>query len=280
MSAKKNSKQQMRKLLFIDTNIWLDFYRSKNDATIALLEHVERIKDDVIVTFQLESEFKNNRQRVIAETYKTLKVESNIGRPAIFSDAQTAAMIQKNLDQAKKRVTQLKERLGKLLDNPAQHDRVYQVCQRIFHRSDSIVLTREMKDRRAIRHKARTRFLHGLPPRKQSDTSYGDAFNWEWVLLCAERESAELVIVSRDADYGLTLNDKSYINDHLRHEFSDRVSRKRGLYLFESLAKALKSHFNIAVTPQEEAAEEEIVAVTSNSASRLALDPDLPELGS
>jgi len=28
------------KLLFIDTNVWLDFYRAQNDAGLKLLNHV------------------------------------------------------------------------------------------------------------------------------------------------------------------------------------------------------------------------------------------------
>lgn len=248
----------MRKLLFIDTNIWLDFYRVRNDAAVTLLNHVEAIVNDVIVTYQVESEFKKNRQAVIVETYNSLKIDTNVGRPAIFADAQASANITKGLATAKKGVTGLKSRLGKLLDNPTQHDKVYQSCQRIFHRDASIVLTRENPVRRALRHRARTRFLHGLPPRKKNDTSFGDSFNWEWIVSCAINEIAEIVIVSRDADFGLSFNGKSYVNDHLRHEFQERVSKKRNLFLYDNLSRALKEHFAIPITHEEESAEKEI----------------------
>ncbi len=249
----------MRKLLFIDTNIWLDFYRVRNDAAVKLLDHVEAIMHDVIVTYQVEAEFKKNRQMVISETYKSLKVDTNVGRPAIFADAKASANITKGLDRAKKGVDRLKQQLGKLLEDPTQNDKVYKSCQRVFHQNSSIVLTRDNPERRGLRHRARTRFLHGLPPRKKDDTSFGDSFNWEWILACANRESAEVVIVSRDADFGLTFNGKSYVNDHLRHEFSDRVSQKRALFLYDNLSRALKEHFAIQVTQDEEKAEKEIV---------------------
>ena len=87
-----------------------------------------------------------------------------------------------------------------------------------------------------------------------------------------------MVIVSRDADYGLTLNGKSYINDHLRHEFSERVSKKRGLYLYDSLARALKEHFQIPVTPQEEAAEKDIAAPVAEKSEKVDWIAKLAEL--
>ena len=150
------------------------------------------------------------------------------------------------------------------MENPTVHDPVYKVCQRVFHKKDDLALRRDMPIRRAIRRLAYRRFLHGCPPRKRSDTSIGDAFNWEWMVHCATEQKAGLVIVTRDTDYGATVGDKCYINDHLRQEFSDRVSRKRDLLLYPSLSDALKL-FEVAVTPQEEQAEKELTSTRSGS---------------
>lgn len=87
-------------LLFIDTNIWLDFYRSRNDASLALLDHVEAVADRVIVTYQLESEFKKNRQNAILEGMQELKAPAQIPRPAIFSDAKATAILNRSLKEA------------------------------------------------------------------------------------------------------------------------------------------------------------------------------------
>ncbi len=91
---------------------------------------------------------------------------------------------------------------------------------------------------------------------------------------CAVAENAELVIVSRDSDFGAVFEDKVYVNDHLRQEFSERVSHKRKLLLLTRLSEALK-HFAIAVTPQEVEAEAEfekgkIVSDVSRGESRFA----------
>jgi hypothetical protein len=245
-------------LLFIDTNIWLDFYRARNETGLQLLRRIEKIADKLVVTYQLESEFKKNRQAAIYEGMKQLKEPPQIPSPGIFSDATATRVMTRNLREAGKRAKRLHARLIRALEDPAQHDPIYQVCQRVFQKADDLTLTRDNPIRRSVRRAAYRRLLHGCPPGKRGDTSYGDAFNWEWMVNCAIKQAAGLVIVSRDSDYGITIENKSYINDHLRHEFSDRVSRKRKLLLFTSLSEALKT-FDVAVSKQEERAEQELL---------------------
>jgi hypothetical protein len=245
-------------LLFIDTNIWLDFYRARNETALQLLGRVEKIADKLVVTYQLESEFKKNRQAAILEGMKQLKEPSQIPSPGIFSNAAATRVMANNLKEAGKRAKHLQARLIRALEDPAQHDPVYQVCQRVFQKSDDLTLTRDNPIKRSIRRAAYRRLLHGCPPGKKGDTSYGDAFNWEWMVYSASKQQAGLVIVSRDADYGITIENKSYINDHLRHEFSDRVSRKRTLVLYTSLSEALKA-FDVAVPEKEEQLEKELL---------------------
>jgi PIN domain len=246
-------------LLFVDANIWLDFYRVRNDTGLRLLGHVEALADHLIVTYQLENEFKRNRQSVMLEGMQELKAPQQIPRPGIFSDAAAARMIAKNVREADKRVKKLRERMVRALKNPAMYDPVYKSCQRLFQKTNDLTLRRDNPLRRIIRRRAFRRFLHGCPPRKRNDTSIGDAFNWEWMVYCATEQTADLVIVSRDSDYGITIDNKdSYINDALRQEFSERVSRKRKLRLYSRLSDALKL-FNVAVTAQEEESEAELV---------------------
>jgi hypothetical protein len=252
---------KLQKLLFIDTNIWLDFYRARNETGLVLLQHAESVASKIIVTFQLESEFKKNRQTAILEGMQELKAPAQIPRPGIFSDAIASAVLSKSIKEADKRVKSLKAKLTKVLENPAVHDPVYKACQRIFHRTDNLVLTREDKLRHVIRRKAFRRFLHGCPPRKKNDTSIGDAINWEWMIHCANVNNAELVIVTRDSDYGIHFENRAYVNDHLKQEFAERVSKKRKLLLYSRLSDALR-HFEVPVTKQEEEAESELIVET------------------
>ena len=240
-------------LLFVDTNIWLDFYRARNENDLKLLKRMGAVKDQLIVTYQLEIEFNANRQRVMVESLTQLKDPEAIPRLGMFSDARDTAMITHNLKDAKKRTTRLRDQLIRALGNP-ERDAVYQLCQRLFQRSSPLNLERNNLIRRSIRRSAYRRFLHGCPPRKRGDTSYGDAFNWEWMLFCAAQQKTGLVIVSRDSDYGITIKNKSYVNDHLRLEFRDRVGRRRPLLLFERVSDALGS-FDVPVSAQEKEAE-------------------------
>ena len=267
--AKAKKKSKMPKLLFIDANIWLDFYRGKSEAALDLLRHIETVGDRLIVTYQLEMEYKKNRQVAILDGMKVLIPPPPMTRLGVFSLAKELAAEQRAAKQAQARVTKLKKRLLRILEKPATHDEVYKVTQRLFHRDAPIVLTREDPVRRAIRNRAWRRFLMGYPPRKASDTSFGDAINWEWMIECCNSEAAELVIVSRDSDYGVDHNNVAYINDFLRHEFSDRVSRKREVLLCRRLSEALK-HFEVAVTEAEENEESALITASNTAKSSAA----------
>lgn len=55
-------------LLFVDTNVMLDFYRiRKSDISTKYLEQLELCKDRLIVGAQVEMEYKKHRQRVLVE---------------------------------------------------------------------------------------------------------------------------------------------------------------------------------------------------------------------
>ncbi len=246
------------KLLFVDTNVFLDFYRSRSDAALPLLKHVEAVAERLVMTYQIESEFKKNRQAAIQEGLAELKAPQGAPRLGIFSDAKASKAMSKDLERAGKRTTALKSRLTLALTEPSKSDPVYQICQRLFRQENALALTREDKRRHLIRRKAFKRFIHGCPPRKKNDTSIGDAFNWEWMLHCAVDKNADLYIVSRDSDYGITVQNSAYVNDHLRQEFADRVNQKGKIKLFTRLSEALK-HFQIVVTKEEQEVEQELV---------------------
>lgn len=256
----------IQKLLFIDTNIWLDFYRARNETYLELLARIEQISNRIIVTYQLETEYKANRQVAILEGLGMLKAPASVPRVGVLSNAKAFEMLGKDIAKAADRVKKLEAKLIKLLAKPTQHDPVYQACQRIFHKNDALVLTRDDERKILIRERAHRRFMHGCPPRKRNDTSFGDAINWEWMVLCAEELNAELVIVSRDTDYGVTFKGNSYINDHLRQEFSNRVSQQRGLALYTKVSDALK-HFHVAVTNAQVAAEQDLLDTEPSTAA-------------
>jgi hypothetical protein len=187
------------------------------------------------------------------EGIKELKAPPRLATHGIFSEAKAARMIEKSRDVIEKRLGRLRSKLQRALADPVQHDPVYQTCQRIFQRDSKLVLgiDSDRRLKRLIRERAMRRFYLGCPPRKQGETSIGDAVNWEWMVYCTQENDAELVILTRDQDYGVMLGEKLYLNDHLKQEFKERVSQKRDVQLFTRASQALKP-FHVKVPKEVE----------------------------
>jgi hypothetical protein len=176
----------------------------------------------------------------------------------MFSNSSETEILGKNIKDADMQVNALKEKMRHLLDDPDRNDPVYKICQRCFHKTDKITLSRDTEVKRSIKRRAFRRFLYGYPPRKRDDTSIGDAINWEWIVECASACQSEIHIVSRDADYGITLEEKSYLNDQLLQEFKERISQERKIQFHTKVTEALKL-FAVTVTKAEEKEEMEVL---------------------
>jgi len=254
--------REMDALLFIDTNIFLDFYRDrKSDVSTKFLKEIEHCKDRLILGSQLEMEYKKNRQVVILETLGKFGSPdwNKLSPPALISELQASKMIKKHQKEIGTQQKKVAEKIQKILKNPGANDDVYKVLQRVFKHSSNFNLNRDSKRRFAIRRLARKRFFLGFPPRKKNDTSYGDAINWEWIVQCSIDSGKDIVIVTRDSDYGVTYKDESYLNDWLQQEFKQRVSQQRKIKLTAKLSEGLKIvHAN--VTAEMEADEARILS--------------------
>jgi hypothetical protein len=268
----------MATLLFIDTNILLDFYRrvGQKDA-LSVLTHVDANHERIITGSQIEMEFKKNRQRVILEALEACKKPDGktLNPPAFLSHSQAALGLKKDGKSIESRLNKLKRTTEAILSNPGRNDPVYKSCQRLFQDKTRFNLSRTNELRDEIRSLAQKRFILGYPPRKDSDTSIGDAINWEWVIRCAADSSSDVIIASRDSDYGI-VGQKSVINDWLVQEFRERVGRRRKLTLTEKLTDALKAA-SIGVTKKEERAEDEFVqsSLSFGEALRNGLTPEM-----
>lgn len=163
----------MPKLLFVDTNIYLDFYRIRNEVKTPFLSHLEAIKDHLIMTDQVEMEFKKNRQSAILEGMQELKAPGKISVPGVLRQDKSSQALDKDIENIKQRVRKLRARYEKVLETPTRYDKVYQVMQRLFAKRKDIDLYRKSKKRYDIRELAQKRFNLGYPPRKKKDTSIG-----------------------------------------------------------------------------------------------------------
>ena len=248
----KTTRRKVQSYAFVDTNIFLDFYRGSNDASLSLLEKLERVRDRIICTYQVEMEFLKNRQSEIRKIAEEASLNLSATMPAVLSDTNLNNWVVKTKRETKKRKTQLKNGLLKLLDNTS-NDPVYRVFEHIFRSESDHVLTRDMEIKEEIKGLARKRFELGYPPRKNKDTSMGDAVNWEWIIYCASRLKGRFIIVTRDSDFGCTYGGKSFLNDQLRQEYRERVGRKSIIFT-QKLSDALEM-LEVPVTKEEKESE-------------------------
>ena len=254
-------KKKLDALIFIDTNIFLDFYRiRKSNVSMKYLEEIEKHIDLIITSSQVEMEFKKNRQSVILESINEVKKINNfsISVPAILSDVKAVDMISKSKDIIAKKQKELKTKIENILKNPSYNDPVFKSLQKLFSQKSEINLDRENEIRFTIRDLAKKRFLLGYPPRKKLDNSIGDAVNWEWIIKCADNTGKHIILVTRDSDFGCNYESDSHLNDWLKQEFKERINQKRKLILTDKLSKAFQL-VEIPVTKEMIKEEENVI---------------------
>ena len=256
-------------IIFIDTNIWLDFYRLRGDAADRFLKHIDTQRSRIVTTFHLEMEFKKNRQSVIKEAVGGFSETPSVPVFGFLRGAKSTQIINDHVKQINQRIKKLKKRVVRALDNPSLHDPVYQIAQRVFSDKHSLCLHESHSQRDELVALAKRRFEMGYPPRKSYDTHFGDALNWEWILACARNSpGSPVIIVSRDTDYGESILDKLRLNDHLRREFHQIVGRNRKIELVSRLSDALK-YFGTKPTVAEVKAEEEVISEANSKTSQI-----------
>ena len=260
---------------FIDTNIFLDFYRSRTEATLSLLRKLDQVRDRIICTYQVEMEFLKNRQFEILKIARDqqLGIESRL--PAVLADSQIDSALKKHKQDIEKRRKQLGKRVVNIVKNPALYDPIYTTLEGLFKSQSEHVLTREMPIRRTIRRLAWRRFMLGYPPRKDRDTSIGDSLNWEWFIYCAKRLRGKFIVVSRDSDFGSEYGGEYFLNDALKAEFRDRVGQK-SITFTRKLSDALRA-LEVSVTSDELESEANLDAGIITTAKE-GEPPDLLEI--
>lgn len=234
-------------LLFIDTNIFLDFYRFEKSVSLDYVQKLKDVSDKIIMTHIVEMEFLKNRQKVIQGTLNDINSSIKINFPEILSKDRTVKSIPKQISSIQQKVTKTKQKIDKILLDYNKNDSLYKSFNKLFRKDDEITLNdhKEMFD--DIYSRAEKRFKLGYPPRKSKDLTFGDSINWEWILEICRKEKSDVVIVSRDSDYGNNL----LLNDYLKEEFIRKVGHKKNVFLRPSLTKTLKDDFNVDITQEE-----------------------------
>lgn len=198
--------------ILIDTNIYLDFYRSKNEA-LRILDQVMENSDSIILTEQIVNEFYRSRTKLLKEVKKVFEKESSVDSiTSSFLDAipDYADFMQIHNSYKLKR-QEIRNKIDEIIENiskdPVANRFKLFVDKKLS--SDSLLPISDTSLKNAKRRK-----LLGNPPCSEK-FSIGDEINWEVVL---ENIVEDIVIVGRDKTY----NDNF---EFLRYDFHKKTGR-------------------------------------------------------
>lgn len=186
--------------LFIDTNIFLNFYHQSGDEPQVIDELVTLIDaGEIVLHFpqQVEDEFVRNRETKLRGTHKEFDAGSFQDRvPRHMAGLLLAKGYEDAVRVAKKARKDLlieasTKTENRSFDVDAKLDVLFQNATRWGH--DDVIYA-----------KARVRKERGNPPGKTN--SYGDQYNWEMLLSKVPEE--DLCVVSRDNDYASVVGKK------------------------------------------------------------------------
>lgn len=156
-----------RWLVFIDTNIFLDFYRQGGESAARQLAALDRHKGAIITSEQVRMEFFKNRQKVIADSLTKMQRPSRMSVPPILADFGPAKTMQDNLEAAAAAYGEVRSRVEAIISDPSQHDTVYTNLRGLFDTPSALNLSAGHARQSEVLALARERFALGYPPRKR-----------------------------------------------------------------------------------------------------------------
>ncbi|WP_435634401.1 PIN domain-containing protein [Pseudomonas solani] len=229
--------------VFIDTNIFLNFYSFSDDKLEILDELIELSAPDKITIHlpkQVENELKRNRESKLQTAMSDFKkAQISTGIPHHMRGTETA----KQYDDAVKSAEQAKRLLianavSLALRNELEVD---QKLSRLFERS------RRHAEDDDLYQKALVRMNKGNPPGKVQ--SIGDRYIWETLL--AHVPNGDFFIISKDGDYTspLTMDKTSRPLAYLSDEWTEKKQGGR-LTIFRTINEILDYYKNLQNQPE------------------------------
>ncbi len=214
--------------IFIDTQIFLDFYRLKE--VNPLLQSLIQITDYILVTRQVVNEVYRNKAETACEIlkddtnkiqFKTILPDTLIAQALVIApDIETKiAKIREKTKSINSDLRQIQKDLAAIYSKTLED---------VSKGTDKVSLELENIFQKAIEHtehqfnNAKRRKDLGNPPGKLKDP-IGDELNWEQILDYSQREKCCIWIVARDKDfYAKSINSQVLANPFLQKEISDR----------------------------------------------------------
>jgi hypothetical protein len=223
------------KRLYLDANIYVDFYDLLSSATKKLLPALSALASHVFVTEQIVHEVNRNKlhkaKQACDQLSERLKGNSNV-LALLQSLIPTLPKQYRQWGPPPKRaVEKIEELISEKLKNIAEStDEVSVALKPIF----DIAVPPTAVELNA----ARLRKELGNPPGKRSDP-LGDQLSWEQLLSNASNGD-ELWIVTRDTDYYVKALRQCLLHPLLLNDLVNRGLRRTKIHVFDSLAQALQ----------------------------------------
>lgn len=251
--------------LFVDTNIYLDFYRNAHDR-LSLFEELKKLKNSLIISEQGYREFQRNRTSQLLKLAGEIKRTSSI---SIFTAALVRDMVEHQQAislqaEVRKLGIDLISKINAMLDPEPGDDPVLDAYKNLTE------ICTFIKTKEDLINKAKTRKLLGNPPVSPDRHSVCDELQWEELLeFCNE----DLIVVSNDRAF---TDNKKILMD----EFAC-VKSGRKLTIVKSVSEALKALG--AVSDRLEATEAEMdfnakksLSIMANSIMEIAIRKSSP----
>jgi len=222
--------------LYIDANIFLDFFHLTSTDIEELRKLIALIEEDKITLYLPEQtceEISRNREAKISDALEKFKKDTSAFRvnfPAFTKSYDEYEEIRSLLKEANKKHSAL---YGKALETIEKNE--LDADQLI---SDLITAAKFSKTSPAIFGKAIERFRKGNPPGKDKNT-VGDEINWE-TIKDAIPEKNDLYLVSKDRDYKSALG-KGQVSSFLSAEW--KKDKDGDIYFYESLTDFFQKNF-------------------------------------
>ena len=239
--------------LYIDSNIYLEYFRENSAERLAPLEELVKLieagKISLLIPLQTEQEYFRNKSSIAEATRFALVQQSRasfIIPATLDKKIPEIKKILKGVDVLEKAYKKLIEKYDKAVEKEKTDADL--LIKNLFDN-----LGKNLLETDSIVQHAYLRYMKGNPPRK-SDYSYGDAIIWETLLESCVNDN--LVIISKDGDFIEKNKGKSVLNNFLANEWRIKTKRKKRAKLFKSLAEFVND-FNKEQTIKKEVVEKE-----------------------
>lgn len=224
--------------VFIDTNIFLDFYSLSERDIDELHKLIKLINDkeiQLILPQNVIDEFHKNRIKKIHSTTSNLDKSNQIPAPTILKqytpEYEEFRAAQANL---KEKFSLLKDKL--ISDVKAEQLSADKIIKEIFTKATIIPIDK-------VFYRAQQRFMRRLPPRKNDNNdSMGDAINWETLKFVID-ENNDLHIVSGDGDFWDSIEGQNDVAKYyLAKEWKDE--KNATLYVYANIKDFFDKKFS------------------------------------